>query len=211
MKGSNDFDAISPYYDHLSWLVFGKTLKKAPLTFLNKISRADKILIVGGGTGGILKPLINAFPQAEIHYYEPSKKMLEQAQTRFKLASNRLHFYGQPLQALQDSNKRFDLVLTPFVLDLFSPKRLEQAISIIYNLLEAHGNWLHCDFYVDKNSPWWQRQLNSLMHGFFKVATGMESNTLQDFDKAFNKHALLTNAVQKFSQGMIQSVWYEKV
>ena len=48
------FDKLTPYYDLLTRLVFGKAIINSQEQFLSLVRSGSRVLVVGGGTGKIL-------------------------------------------------------------------------------------------------------------------------------------------------------------
>ena len=78
---SSSFSLVAPFYDQLAYLVFGRAIKIST-TKNYKIYTApeSQVLIIGGGTGWILKELLQQTSCKSIVYLEASDKMLHKAQ-----------------------------------------------------------------------------------------------------------------------------------
>ncbi len=203
---SNSFNTIAPCYDSLAFLVFGNRIKLAPLYFLPRLKEPSKILVIGGGTGAILKALRRHFPHTPITFLEPSEQMMVRARKR---SVSNVTFVSQTLADFNTAHQ-FDLILTPFVLDVFNESELPPAIEKVKAMLNPGGHWLHSDFYQGENL-WWQRWLIRSMYKFFKVFAGLKQQKLLDFDHYFSAtHDLNLVASQSWLRGLIKSVWLQK-
>ena len=66
MSKTNGFDFIAPYYDKLASLVYGNAIKNSQHVFLDRIPKASRILVVGGGSGVFLSALHQEVPDAHV-------------------------------------------------------------------------------------------------------------------------------------------------
>ena len=184
---TNNFDLIAPFYDALASLVYGNKVKLAPTFFFKKINEANDILVIGGGTGAILIPLNQHFPNATITFLEPSSKMMQRARNR--VVSN-VNYVQQTLESYNPDQK-FDLIITPFVLDVYNEQQLQQAIDKVKCLLCPGGHWLHSDFHQGEKL-WWQRLLIRIMYIFFRLSASLQQQKLLNFDGYFEAAADLS-------------------
>ena len=169
----NNFNLIAPFYDLLSRLIFKDNLLKAQLTFLDRLEPADKVLILGGGTGELLEFL----PKCQkVVYLEKSKKMLIRARKRS--ATNSTSFVQ--MDFLKGSlNESYDVIICPFFLDCFNEGNLHSVIFKCRQLLKKDGCLIVSDFQkTNSNKP-----LLVVMHLFFRIFTAIDSSQLKEIDK----------------------------
>ncbi len=76
------FDWIAPYYDWLTRLVFGRSIRRAQRHFLGQIPPGARVLVVGGGTGWLLVDLLKRPAVTHVTYLEASAVMLRLAQQK---------------------------------------------------------------------------------------------------------------------------------
>ena len=206
-----DYDKIAPYYDLLSNLVFGQQLTKAEAHFLPHIKDPQNVLVFGGGTGKSLELLRQLFPDTRIYYLEASSRMISIASKRPIHGGKSIRFIHGNEQLLTDHSHRFDLIITSFVLDVFSNEQLENVINVLYQALAPEGYWIQTDFYVYRNSPWWQRVLVSTMYLFFRLTAKQRNQELADFDGHFKQKFLRMEAHKEFCYNMLKTVLYQKI
>jgi len=152
------------YYDSLSRLVYGRALIKAQIYYLKLIPQRSTILIVGGGTGWILEEITALIPAGlKITYVEVAAKMMALSKKR-STGNNDVLFINA---AIENSylTEKFDVIITPFLLDNFTNKNLHIVFDNVYNLLGPDGIWLNISFRNTKN--WWQQVLLTIMFLFF--------------------------------------------
>ncbi|MFT7032647.1 MAG: ubiquinone/menaquinone biosynthesis C-methylase UbiE [Cyclobacteriaceae bacterium] len=202
---SNDFDEIAPFYDRLARLIFRKSIKKAQTKYLHLIKPGSKILILGGGTGWILKEIIDRQPEVEITYVEKSTRMVELAKTA--CPNHNIEFVNLPFEECQTEEK-FDFIMCNFFLDVFQSQKLkDQIIPKIKSLIAENGGLLVADFQV--NQSIWQKMLLWAMHRFFGLFSNMESQKLINLNELLISNKLKETSASYFFKSMIFSRIYK--
>jgi len=197
-----NFNRIAGVYDALKKIVFKDQLENAAQHFLKDISQNSSIIIIGGGSGQLLKCFDNTH---KISYVELSFKMIEKAK---KVRTNaEVKFINADILNFH-SIQHYDYVITPFILDCFK----ENELHIIFSKIEAINHtatvWIHTDFYPKKI---WQKVLVKLMYWFFNLVTGLSTSKLPDFDTIFKKHDFILKSKASFFHSMIESKIYQKI
>lgn len=162
------FDFIAPVYDFLKRLVFGNTLENAISSSINVIQPDDQVLIVGGGTGKILDSMQHV---KEIDFMDVSSVMISRSK---KHKSPGIRFINQDF--LEGINKKYDIIMFPFFLDVFGPENLQKAIAIARKSLNQGGKLLVIDF--QKSGHIWNDLLIRLMYLFFHNFLKMEGSRM---------------------------------
>ena len=185
------FDRIAPYYDVLARLIFGRTLEQAQRTFVDQIPPAASVLIVGGGTGWVLEAtLVNSRPRRMIRRAKPGS-------VEFRVGD----------ETTLSPDERFDVLMTPFVLDLFTEQTLTtHLLPRLTAALKPGGQWLVTDFMP--TGVWWQRVLLWAMIRFFRLTAGIEARHLADWPRLLAEAGLVQQERQVFVRGMVSAdVW----
>ncbi|MEX8546020.1 MAG: class I SAM-dependent methyltransferase [Mucilaginibacter sp.] len=206
----NNYDASAWFYDALAQLVFGKALVKAQQFLIKDIQPKTHILIVGGGTGWILEELARIQPcNLKITYVEISAKMLALSRKR-NCGQNEVAFVHKAIEEYQLSQK-YDVILTPFLFDNFSEKRIQSVFDQLHQCLKLDGWWLLCDFQVQENRhQLWQKVLLQTMYLFFGWLCNVETKTLVKMDVYFQQKNYVLVKEKTFYQGFITSKVYQK-
>ncbi|MCP2043645.1 ubiquinone/menaquinone biosynthesis C-methylase UbiE [Pontibacter sp. HSC-36F09] len=211
---NTNFDSIAPIYDGLSWLVFGNVLQRAQTEHISLIPPNSKVLLIGGGSGWLLEQLLRYRPEAEITYLEVSEKMLHLTQRRIRQK------FPEPFKIdfrLGDENslqpdETFDVIITPFLLDLFPDERLQQLMNRLCASLRPQGRWLFSDFWPAQTPPpAWQQLLLKSMYTFFGLVSHVKAPRLPDFNDHFARQPLRLEASATFYGGLVQARAYRKV
>ena len=206
----NNYDASAWFYDALAQLVFGKALVKAQQFLIANIQPKAHILIVGGGTGWILEELTKVQSSSlKITYVEISAKMLALSKKR-NCGENEVAFVNKAIEAYQLTQK-YDVILTPFLFDNFSEKRIQVVFDQLHQCLKLDGLWMLCDFQVQENRHQiWQKVLLQTMDLFVGLLCNVETKTLVKMDAYFQTKNYVLVKEKTFYQGFIVSKVYQK-
>ena len=110
----NNFNKIAHIYDLLAQSVFGNAILNAQKEYLHTIRPGDHVLILGGGTGKILLPVLHQCANCQITFLDSSEAMVYRAKKRLNgnKVSN-VQFIVAPFETwTNDSN--YDVVIAPF-------------------------------------------------------------------------------------------------
>lgn len=173
----NNFNLVAPFYDHLARCVFGRSILRSQVHFLEEITDDDHVLILGGGTGEILEYLPAC---RSVTFCEKSSKMMALAKER-SISKHVLFINDDLLTAAYDS--QYDVIICPFILDCFTKTTLNRILKLIKTMLTAGGRLIVTDFQRNKNGL-----LLLFMHLFFNVFALLESASLK------NIHQMIVDA-----------------
>ena len=208
MKALDGFNSVSGYYDTLKRIVFGNAILASQLHFLPRVSQATNILILGGGTGEMLVPLVRGNPGSRIWYVEASSGMISIARRamtpRQKLNVRFIHGTQDDIPA----DIFFDGIITSFFLDLFDDSAVLAIAHNLRNRMARGGVWLATDFV--KTGVWWQRCLLWVMYRFFRIACKIEANTLPSWEVQLQAAGLVRTDCQTFYRDFISTCVFVK-
>jgi tRNA (cmo5U34)-methyltransferase len=181
----NKFNSLAWIYDTLARAVFGKSIRNAQVYYLKEIPQGCNVLILGGGTGWIIRELFLVNPDVHIWYIEASTAMIQRSQKRVKEFQEAcVHF----IHGTEDSipaGIKYGAVITPFFLDLFSATTLSHVVRKIRSSLNTDALWLATDF-VNRHK-WWQRAALRFMYFFFRVVCRIESEELPAWENVLSE------------------------
>ncbi len=202
-----NYDRIARFYDGLSRIVFGRTLKNAQLYLLNAIPRNSSILIAGGGTGWILEEITRLHPSGlTITCLDISAKMIALSEKR-EIGNNKVTFItADACQVKLDG--MFDVVLTSFLIDNLSEDNMEKVCTTFDAHLVKGGKWLYCDFCDTGKLR--HKVLLMAMYTFFRLFAGIEATDLPGIDAWFSVHCFNITGQKTFMSGFVRAVIYEK-
>lgn len=194
------YDNIAWCYDLLGYLIFGNTLTKAQTEMLRFIPAGCKILIVGGGTGWILEKIAKIHSSGlSITYVDASKEMIKRSKAR-SAGLNDVKFISQPMEDLNPEPENYDVIITPFFFDNFSPSKCRGIFQQLHINLKKEGLWLFTDFKQSNTGRYWQKYLLKAMYFFFRIVCRLQASRLPDID-----HCFLISGYKKITEKMYYS------
>ncbi|WP_340153891.1 class I SAM-dependent methyltransferase [uncultured Marivirga sp.] len=197
-----DFDRIAASYNHLKKIVFYGQVELASRHFVENIPPSSEVLIIGGGTGQLLAHFKSTH---QINYLELSRSMINKAKKVTTDAS--IEFIHTDVLEWE-SDKRFDVIVTPFILDCFNEDSLNLLIPKLKSNLSQGGIWIHTDF-CPKNA--FQKLLVKAMYLFFRITAKLKVKELADFDSLFIKHGFICKRKVLFYHSMVESKIYQQI
>ncbi|MCY7352582.1 MAG: methyltransferase domain-containing protein [Cytophagaceae bacterium] len=203
-----NFNGVAPFYDASARLVFGQEHRRAEAFFISSIPENSRVLLVGGGTGWSLAQLLQTRRPGEVVFLEPSGRMRRRAQRRVATLTNAgaVRFVTS---AAQIHGSTFDVLLTPYVLDLFTDAQLgAHFLPPLLGALAPGGRWLFTDFAGTRRGG--QRLLLRLMYAIFRLLCGIPARHLPDYEAQFRRWGFRRVNAKLFFGGMIETVWLEK-
>jgi ubiquinone/menaquinone biosynthesis C-methylase UbiE len=202
----NHYNFISPYYDHIASIIFRNKIFESQITFLNSIPNYSTILFIGGGSGKTLAKLLKLKPNCYIDYIDSSSKMIAKAK-KYTSNNGNVEFIVGTENSIP--NKKYNVVLTFFFLDLFKEDKLQLIHKTLNDKLEKDGLWLISDFELTKK--WWQKIIKFCMFSFLKICTNIESDKILNFKELF-KRSFYQHLGSKYYFGkLIFSSIYSKI
>lgn len=205
---SNNYDAVSIYYDVLGALVFGGALMRSQAYFLSHIPAEASVLVAGGGSGKILEKIARIHSSGlSIVYVEISERMLVSARKR-DAGDNRVEFVCAPIENYT-TTQTFDVVVTPFLFDNFLPDKAHSVHQKINHVLAQGGLWLYTDFVYRNRRPFWEIFLLGFMYAFFRRTAKVEADRLTDMRPLFSV-AYGAADRRTFYAGFMEAVLYRK-
>lgn len=199
------FDRLARVYTGLSRIVFYNSLQHAQEHFLPSIHANDNILILGGGSGDLLKSLLKRHSRITVDYIDISRTMIELAQKKTQNPLNVNFIVGTEQQI---GDRMYSVVITNFYLDLFTDATLQQVIRKIKTHLSPDARWLAADFVEEKG---WHTVMLRCMYLFFKMVAQIEATRLPDWSSAVKKAGMQELDSKKFYHGFIKSSVYKFV
>lgn len=200
----NGFDILAPVYDKLARFFFGSEITRAQLHFLDHAASTQQVLIIGGGTGDLAKALLDRFADINITYIETSAAMIARSTEKCSAHLERIQFVQGTVDTIAD-DKCFQIVITPFFLDMFPNGDVDDLVKTITCGMDPGGKWIATDF---TNSPKiFHRLMLWTMYRFFRTLCGIHARALPAWEKALENRMSL-RASKDFYSGFIRSCVY---
>ncbi len=207
---NNDFDAIAPVYDGLSYLVFGRKIIDSQMAFLTELPAHGRVLLIGGGTGKVLNHLLSGRPHLTVDYVETSAQMIAQAKRNLSpQLTDRVNWIHGTERSIRPE-RCYTVVFTAYFLDVFSAERLPMVFDVIGRYLLADGLWFYTDFSLLPQSALWKKALVKLMYCFFRFTTRLEGSRLIDVHPLFAERGYTCQKEKRFFSGLMVSRVYRK-
>ena len=203
------FDRLAFIYDLVVWLVFGNKISNLKKTFLGPLTKANNAIIIGGGSGKILKYAIESDIATSFVYAELSDRMIEKAKSRITPSDlTRIEFCDDFEQKLQKN--KFDYIILPFVLDCYRNRDVKAMLRQFSVALSENGSILFFDFNLSKEDGFepkqWKIAFIKLLYTFFRLTTDIPAKKLPSFGRHFSEAGYYRGRATLISKGWIQAI-----
>ena len=207
MSTLNSFDRIAPVYDRLAGLVFGTAIQEAQRIHLGELSVAHEILILGGGTGRLLRDLLGQNSTSRVTYLEASQRMIELAAKNVSEADRHRVAFIHGTQEILSDEPRFDAIIINFFVDIFPSIELVGILRRLRAVLQPGGQLLCTDFVDDTR---WQKTFLLVMYAFFRMTASLHNQHLAPWRKLILDVGFKKQCSSVFWKGFICSELYRK-
>jgi len=208
---SCDFDRVSRFYPFLERLVFGDALERSRASFINQVATARQILLIGEGNGRFLELALGIVPStAGLVILDPSRRMLEAARRRGERhpRGSRTNFVCGDGRTWSPGRFAFDLFVTHFVLDLYTPANQERLIANLDAHAATEAYWIDVDFVPDPPRRAHQA-LMWLQYCFFRVVAAVEADRLYGSDALLRRRRWELVDTRQHAGGLVQArLWH---
>lgn len=194
---------IAPVYSWLEKIVFGRALSRSRRYGLDKVREGSKVLILGGGSGEVLKYLSDC----EIDYVENSESMI--FRTSRKVEDQIVHFHHLPFSEYR-SSIQYDHIICQYFMDIFEEEELLEIMGHIGQLSAEHTKLHLADFRITARGSgvWWQKPLVKLMYFFFRITTGLKTRELPSIEEIMKRSGYAEMEGRSWMNGLVfASVW----
>jgi ubiquinone/menaquinone biosynthesis C-methylase UbiE len=207
-------DGIARWYRWLEYAMFGRALEHTRLQYLDLISASRNALILGDGDGRFLAAFAERNRHASIDVIECSGEMMRLAERRLKRSSayscERVRLHCADVRSFDLPAGRYDLIATHFFLDCFTTEGSFDLISRVAAAAAPNAQWLVSEFRQPRAGFGRYRGAITIWASylFFRVATGLRTNTLPDYSRALAANGFRRHSHHMRSNGMlIAEVW----
>jgi ubiquinone/menaquinone biosynthesis C-methylase UbiE len=210
------FDTLAPWYRTLEWIAFGDDLRRCRIACLGEIPVPKRALILGEGNGRFLCELLRLHPEVEVDCVDASERMLQFARQRVSDElgdrGERVQFLHQDIMSWSPPERRYDLVVTHFVLDCFAETQLAAIVKKLARAAADDVNWLLADFCVP---PGGMARLRArvwlaAMYLFFRITARIQASELIDPTPYLRAGGFAFARQHLFRQGMLKSEFWRR-
>ena len=219
MNRGFSYDRIASVYDLLSFIAFFGQIQRAQRHFLTRIPKNSKVLFLGGGTGWLFPHIFRISCPQHITYIEASAKMISRSQrTVVKFQQQHPDILTPPITFICGTEEQipstasYDVVVTNFLLDMYSGPKLLALVHRITQQLSSEAIWLFSDFQLSQRplQRIWQKPLLALMYYFFHFTAGINIQPLPNFLFIFDQIGWHATHSTNFVGGFITSQVYRR-
>jgi ubiquinone/menaquinone biosynthesis C-methylase UbiE len=184
-------DPIARWYSWLEYAGFGRALERRREAFIDEVSDARRVLLLGDGDGRFLKKLVEscgklreiwgdlgAFgsaPDFSIDYIDLSHRMLDLA--RIRVGTDHVAYRHGDALTIPFPRAEYDLVVTHFFLDCLTENDASKLIARVAASLQPGARWLISEF---REPGPWARATVAMLYFFFRITTGLRVRRLID-------------------------------
>ncbi|MEQ9186252.1 MAG: class I SAM-dependent methyltransferase [Cryomorphaceae bacterium] len=182
-KIARGFDQLAAVYDPIVHLVFGSSIALLQEQVIRSLPPSKHTLILGGGTGAVLRQCLDRSLALEYTYAEISSSMISKTKARLKRNEHQyIHFTSAPFSGV---NQTFDLVIFPFVLDCLTTAEVNSTLLQTKTHLSANGQIVLFDFNQEHGTAYkktvWKEVFIWLLYRFFRAFTHISAHRLPSF------------------------------
>jgi len=208
------FDVLAPHYRWMEVVLAGEKLQRCRTAFLERVTNASNVLILGEGNGRFLLECRRKLPNAKITCVDASGRMLALARRRLEgqgMNCEAIEFTRADALAWSPPEQAFDLTVTHFFLDCFRPDQLETLIAGLARAAAPGAHWLLADF---QSAPaglprYRSRLILWVMYRFFTVVTRLPATALTSPDTFLEQHGFKLRQRQVRDWGLLHSDWWQ--
>lgn len=213
------FDPLARHYDWLETLTAGRRLERMRAAGLEALRGRKRILSMGEGHGRFAAACLARYPEAELTCVDASARMLARARRRVEktvgavavaqtgwVCADVLNW--QP--ATEQTEEKFDAVVTCFFLDCFPAATLEGVIARLASSAADDAVWLNADFAVPERGwrRWRAQAIHAAMYAFFRAAVGLPARRWTAPDALLAAHGFRREARFESEWGLLRTeVW----
>ena len=180
-------DRLARWYRVLEHAGFGRALHQRRTAFLDQMSTARRVLVLGDGDGRFLTAFLRANRFAEVDSVDNSAAMLAFARQRLGEAdAARVRFHHADARRWQPPPVSYDLIVTHFFLDCFAEAEIRPLVARLAAFAAPGARWVVSEFrQPDRGlAAWHARMWIAGLYAFFRVATGLRVRRLPDHSAA---------------------------
>lgn len=207
------FDRIAPHYRWLEAVLAGSVLQRARTTWMAAIPPPRQALLAGEGHGRFLATALAAWPDTRFLCLDASRVMLQTASRQVAPSDRpRVDFLHTSLPDWHPPASSFDLVVTHFFLDCFTPDLLDPVVETLAAAATPGAAWLIADFTLPDAGPsrWRAAAIHALMYAFFRRATRIPARRLTPPEPLLARHGFLNTHATTFEWGLIRSALWQR-
>jgi ubiquinone/menaquinone biosynthesis C-methylase UbiE len=205
-----NFDPVARPYRWLEYMSFGPWLARCRNAQLVHLSGARHALLLGDGDGRFLARLLAANPTLTADVVDSSRAMLRLLQQRCgPQASHRIRLHHADALVWKPGGS-YDLIVSHFFLDCFSPQQLEQLFAVVLPHALPGAQWVISEFAIPSNAfmAYLARGIIGSLYRAFGLLTGLPVRALPDYATSLLRRGLTPTHDRRYLAGLLRSqIW----
>jgi len=203
-------DGIARWYRALEYLVFGRALERRRLEFMNRMTDARSVLILGDGDGRFTAEFVRRNPEAKVDSIDLSPRMIKIAKRRAGDLASQVNFRVGDARTVSLAGK-YDLVVTHFFLDCFTDQELDAVVARVSEHCEPGASWVLSEFALPEGGlpRIGARLLIRFMYFCFWVLTGLTVKNLPPCARIMANFGFRLNERRVALGGLLASEMWE--
>jgi len=218
MTGSPaNYDRVAPIYDLSKTLLFLGAIQHCQNHHLPLLKEAKRILLIGGGTGKIIKTLQAHCRFEALDYVDNSPNMIAYAeryiQSHHAHLVDKIKFHQEDIFNYSTATK-YDAIVAPFVLDCFTDAQLDVLGEKLSGWMTSGGLLLFSDFHESESSGssrLLSRMLTKSLYFMLNAICRLDVDALPNFERMFKKQHWLLVDEHTFFLRVLKSSAYKRV
>jgi ubiquinone/menaquinone biosynthesis C-methylase UbiE len=210
------FDRIARHYRLLETIGFGPDLQRARVFWVDKITRPQRVLILGEGNGRFLCELLRVYPNVTVDCVDASVQMLKLARAR--VLATRPESFAQVCFLHQDiltwsTQDAYDLLVTHFFLDCFRCDEMKAIIDKLTRAAAPNAAWLLADFTIPARGVLVRAHAKlcvRMMYWLFRSVAGISADELVDPSPYLQANGFARTSCQLSRTGMLKSELWQR-
>ncbi|WP_215224218.1 class I SAM-dependent methyltransferase [Echinicola shivajiensis] len=203
----NLYDRVVFFYDDLASLVLGKGHLESKRAFLDRITKGNNVLYIGGGTGTNLPEILEQVgEEGKVFFVEASQKMIDKAKKGVPDSLRGRVLFLKEDDFMKMPNHQFEIIITQFLLDLLTESDLEVLFDEVDKRCKRETKWIFTDFLDHPN----RKILQYIMIWFFRLVTKNPRKDLPNYSKYFENYGWGIKSKMSFKKDWIQAWFCER-
>lgn len=193
MNRAPNFNRLAHPYRWMEFLTFGPWLSLTRFTFVSRLTRARRALVIGDGDGRFAARLLRANHEVQIDAVDASSAMLDRLQRHAVPHSDRVRAHVADARGWQPPAFGLapgcDLIATHFFLDCLTQPEVESLAARLRSAASPSALWVVSEFAIP--AGWFgrlvARPLVAILYGSFGLLTGLTVRSLPDHASALRQ------------------------
>jgi SAM-dependent methyltransferase len=204
-------DRIARWYRWLEYATCGRALERRRLRYLDAVTDAKRVLMLGEGDGRFLGAFVQRSQQSSVDSVEISLEMMRLAKCRAE-NGGRVVFHCADARLFSFPEGAYDLIATHFFLDCFSTEDSAALITRIAYAAAPKAEWLISEFHQPANglAHYWTGILIRACYFGFRLTTGLETKRLPEYREALKANGFRRMRAELASGGLLISELWER-